>query len=95
MRSEHLIALLPVARQYGVHVLAGSDMVGTVAGEIDQLVKHGLTVAQALEAATTSASEFLGLTGDDDLVTYDADPRDHPELLASPTSVVLRGQRIR
>ena len=76
-------------------MLAGSDVVGTVAGEIDQLVKHGLTVTQALEAATTSAIEFLGLTGGDDLVTYDADPREHPEVLASPAAVVLRGHRIR
>ncbi|MDX6280695.1 MAG: hypothetical protein QOH03_1766 [Kribbellaceae bacterium] len=93
--DERLTAMLPLARQYGVQVLAGSDMVGTVAGEVDQLAKHGLTVAQALEAATTSAIDFLGLTGTDDLVTYDADPRDHPEVLASPSSVVLRGRRIR
>jgi len=77
-----------------VQVLAGSDVVGTVAGEIDQLVKHGLTVTQALEAATTSATEFLGLTGDD-LVTYDADPSEHPDVLASPAAVVLRGHRVR
>ncbi len=95
VRSEHMTAVLPLARQYGVHVLAGSDMVGTIPGEIDQLVKHGLPVTQALEAATTSAIEFLGLTGNDNLVTYDADPRDHPEVLASPSSVVLRGDRIR
>lgn len=95
VRSEHMTAMLPLARQYGVHVLTGSDMIGTVAGEIAQLAKHGLTVTQALEAATTSATEYLGLTGTDDLVTYDADPRDHPEVLGSPASVVLRGQRIR
>jgi imidazolonepropionase-like amidohydrolase len=95
LRAEHLTAMLPLALQYGVRVLAGSDVVGTVAGEVDQLVKHGLTVTQALEAATTSASEFLGLSVTDDLVTYEADPRDHPELLATPTAVVLRGHRIR
>jgi imidazolonepropionase-like amidohydrolase len=94
VHSEHMTAMLPLARQYGVQVLAGSDVVGTVAGEIDQLVKHGLTVTQALEAATTSATEFLGLTGDD-LVTYDADPSEHPDVLASPAAVVLRGHRVR
>jgi imidazolonepropionase-like amidohydrolase len=95
LHAEHMTAMLPLALRYGVHVLAGSDVVGTVAGEIDQLVRHGLTVAQALEAATTSATEFLGLSGEGDLVTYEADPRDHPELLATPTAVVLRGHRIR
>jgi imidazolonepropionase-like amidohydrolase len=94
-RVEHMTAMLPLARQYGVHVLTGSDVFGTVAGEVDQLVKHGLSVTQALEAATTSATEFLGLTGSEDLVTYDVDPREHPEVLAAPAAVVLRGQRIR
>ncbi|WP_405063817.1 amidohydrolase family protein [Kribbella sp. NBC_01505] len=94
-RTEHIAEMLPLARQYGVHVLAGSDMVGTVAGEVDQLVKHGLTVTQALEAASTSAADFLGLTTTDNLVTYDADPREHPAVLATPTAVVLRGHRIR
>lgn len=94
-RTEHMAEMLPLARQYGVHVLTGSDMIGTVAGEVDQLVQHGLTVTQALEAATTSAADFLGLTTTDDLVTYEADPRHHPELLATPTAVILRGHRIR
>jgi imidazolonepropionase-like amidohydrolase len=94
-RTEHMAEMLPLAGQYGVHVLTGSDMVGTVAGEVDQLVRHGLTVTQALEAATTSAADFLGLTATDDLITYDADPREHPDILATPTAVVLRGHRIR
>ncbi|MET7282207.1 amidohydrolase family protein [Kribbella sp. NPDC005582] len=95
LRTERMTEMLPLARQYGVHVLTGSDMIGTVAGEVHQLAHHGLTVTQALEAATTSAIDFLGLTGTEDLVTYDADPREHPEVLATPTAVVLRGQRIR
>ncbi|TDU90045.1 hypothetical protein EV138_3628 [Kribbella voronezhensis] len=94
-REEHMATMLPLARQYGVRVLTGSDVFGTVASEIDQLVKYGLTVTEALEAATTSASEFLGLTGTEDVVTYDADPREHPEILGAPAAVVLRGSRIR
>lgn len=94
-RSEYMASMLPRARQYGVRVLAGSDVVGTVAGEVHQLVKHGLSVIEALEAASTSAQDFLGLTGQGDLVTYDADPRDHPEVLATPAAVVPRGHRIR
>ncbi|WP_020392150.1 amidohydrolase family protein [Kribbella catacumbae] len=95
IRSEYMASMLPLARQYGVRVLAGSDVFGTVASEVDQLVKHGLSVTEALEAASTSAQDFLGLTGQGDLVTYDADPRDHPEVLATPAAVVLRGRRIR
>lgn len=94
-RSEYLASMVPLARQYGVRVLAGSDVVGTVAGEVHELVRHGLTVTEALEAASTSAQEYLGLTGEGDLVTYEADPREHPEVLASPAAVVLRGHRIR
>ena len=93
--SEHLAAILPLAERYGVRVLTGSDVVGTVAGEIDLLVKHGLTVEQALVAASTGAQDFLGLTGDGNLVTYDADPREHPEILATPAAVVLNHRRIR
>lgn len=94
-RSEYMASMVPLARRYGVRVLAGSDVFGSVASEVDQLVKHGLSVTEALEAASTSAQDFLGLTGQGDLVTYDADPRDHPEVLATPAAVVLRGHRIR
>ncbi|GAA0960380.1 amidohydrolase family protein [Kribbella koreensis] len=94
-RSEKAAAMLQLARQYGVRVLAGSDVVGTVAGEVEQLVRHGLTVTQALEAASTCAREFLGLEGEGDLVTYDEDPRERPDVLATPAAVVLRGLRIR
>ncbi|GAA1565671.1 amidohydrolase family protein [Kribbella sancticallisti] len=94
-RSEYLASMLPLAIQYGVRVLAGSDVVGSVAGEVDLLVKHGLTADQALAAATTSAQDYLGLAGTGNLVTYEADPREHPEVLATPSAVVLRGLRIR
>jgi len=94
-RSEHLASMLPLADQYGARVLTGSDVVGSVAGEVDLLVKHGLTVTQALEAASTAAQDYLGITGTGNLVTYDADPRDHPEILATPAAVILRHHRIR
>ena len=94
-RSEYLASMLPLADRYGVQVLTGSDVVGTVAAEIDLLEKHGLTVSQALVAASTGAQDFLGLTGDGNLVTYDADPREHPEVLATPAAVVLQHRRIR
>ncbi|MEI8406687.1 MULTISPECIES: amidohydrolase family protein [unclassified Kribbella] len=93
-KSEYLASMLPLADRYGVRVLTGSDVVGTVAGEIDLLVQHGLTVTQALEAASTGAQDFLGLTGDGNLVTYDADPREHPAVLATPSAVILNHRRI-
>ncbi|TDD55038.1 amidohydrolase [Kribbella antibiotica] len=93
-RSEQTAAMLALTDRYGVRVLAGSDVVGSVAGEVDLLVKHGLTVTQALVAASTGAQEYLGLSGDGNLVTYAADPREHPEILATPASVVLNGKRI-
>jgi len=93
-KSEYLASMLPLADRYGVRVLTGSDVVGTVAAEIDLLVKHGLTVEQALTAASTGAQDFLDLTGAGNLVTYDADPREHPEVLATPAAVVLNHRRI-
>ncbi|MFI5736018.1 amidohydrolase family protein [Kribbella sp. NPDC051587] len=93
-RAEQTAAMLALTDRYGVRVLAGSDVVGSVAAEVDLLVKHGLTVTQALVAASTGAQEYLGLTGDGNLVTYAADPREHPEILATPASVVLNGHRI-
>ncbi len=93
-RSEYLASMLALADRYGVRVLTGSDVVGTVAGEVDLLVKHGLTVTQALTAASTGAQEFLGLTGDGNLVTYDADPREHSAVLATPAAIILNHRRI-
>ncbi|MFI7059734.1 amidohydrolase family protein [Kribbella sp. NPDC050124] len=93
-RSEYLASVLPLADRYGVHVLTGSDVVGSVAGEVALLVEHGLTVDQALAAASTSAQEYLGLSGNGNLVTYDADPREHPAVLANPAAVVLNHRRI-
>jgi imidazolonepropionase-like amidohydrolase len=94
-RSDHLAATLPLAERYGVRVLTGSDVVGTVAREIELLVEHGLTVDQAIAAGSTSAQEYLGLTGGRNLVTYDADPREHPAVLAQPAAVVLNDRRVR
>ncbi|MEU4605319.1 amidohydrolase family protein [Kribbella sp. NPDC023972] len=93
-RSEYLASMLSLAVRYGVRLLTGSDVVGSVAGEVALLVRHGLTVDQALAAASTSAQEYLGLTGDGNLVTYDADPREHPAVLARPAAVVLNHRRI-
>jgi imidazolonepropionase-like amidohydrolase len=78
----------------GVRVLAGTDAVATIATEIALLAECGLTVEQSLAAAGSTARDYLGISPEGDLVTYDADPRSHPEVLTSPAAVVIRGRRI-
>jgi hypothetical protein len=51
--------------------------------------------ADRIAGRWTGAQDYLGLTGDGNLVTYDADPRDHPGILATPSAVILHHQRIR
>lgn len=99
---DNIRATLPRAVALGVPVLAGTDTVahGSIAGEVALLVEFGLKPLDALRAATTTARAFLSAPGLEDgapgdLVTFDADPRDDPEVLRSPTAVVLRGRRVR
>jgi imidazolonepropionase-like amidohydrolase len=92
--------LLPRAASLGVTLLTGSDVVGTVAGEVALLTSYGVAPMQAIAAATTSARRFLGFDplapgAPADLVTYDADPRDDPEVLAHPAAVLSAGVRVR
>jgi imidazolonepropionase-like amidohydrolase len=91
--SDRWRELIPHAIASGVHVMTGSDIVGSVVGEIALLVDHGVAPEDALRAATTSAREFLGATSTD-IVTYDKDPREDPEVLRHPAAVVLRGTRV-
>jgi imidazolonepropionase-like amidohydrolase len=76
-------------------VLAGTDIVGTIAEEIALLAGHGLTVTQALAAGGSTARDFLAIHPAGDIVTYDDDPREDPGVLASPAAVVVRGVRVR
>lgn len=93
--SERLRDALPYAAARGVRVLAGSDVTGTIAREVALLAGHGLTVTQALAAAGSAARDFLGIRPAGDIVTYHADPRADPGVLASPAAVVVRGTRVR
>lgn len=94
--AERLSALLRAAVARGVTIMTGSDVVGTVAEEIRLLHAYGLTVEEALRAATTAARQYLGDdSSGNDLVTYEHDPRADPELLREPTAVVIRGRRVR
>ncbi|HEV2891494.1 MAG TPA: amidohydrolase family protein [Frankiaceae bacterium] len=93
---------VPHAARLGVTVLAGTDTAphGSIAGEVALLAAYGLDPLDALRAATTAARAFLGAPGIEDgapadVVTYDADPREDPEVLRSPAAVVRRGVRVR
>jgi imidazolonepropionase-like amidohydrolase len=92
---ERLRDCLPHAVAHGVRVLAGTDVVGTIADEIALLADHGLTVGQAIAAAGSLARDFLGIHPAGDIVTYDGDPREDPGILARPAAVVVRGVRVR
>jgi imidazolonepropionase-like amidohydrolase len=94
-QSDRLREYLPYAVSQGVKVLAGTDVVGTIAGEIALLSAHGLTPTQAIAAAGSLARDFLGIRPQGDIVTYHADPREDPSELARPAAVVIRGTRVR
>src|SRR5262249_32883180 len=73
------------------------DAAGTIADEIGLLAEFGLDPTTALQAATTSAYEFLQVDpahpGEPaTLVTYDDDPRDDPRILGSPPAGVIGGR---
>jgi imidazolonepropionase-like amidohydrolase len=95
---ERMRELLALALRLGVPVLAGSDEMpaGRTYREIAQLVHSGgLSPAEALTAATSSARSALDLPGrPSDLVTYDVDPRGDIDALARPAAVVVGGERV-
>ena len=97
-RYDAYRALLPEAARLGVTVLAGTDMLphGSIAREVESLVRHGLEPRIALSAASSGARAFLGFPpfaegAPADLVLFAADPRNHPEVLAKPSLVMLGG----
>jgi len=84
-------ATMRAARQAGVKIAVGSDVSLGTGLEIQRMVHHGLTPAEALTAATKTAAEALGLaehigTVEEgklaDLVIIDGDPLAEPGLLA-------------
>ncbi len=93
---ERFRELLPYAVDSGVPVLAGTDVVGSVPGEVALLAGLGLSPEQALAAASDTARAFLAVPGEQcDIVTYEHDPRDDPAVLRTPAAVVVGGTRIR
>jgi imidazolonepropionase-like amidohydrolase len=95
-------ASMRAARQAGVRIALGSDMSLAAGLEIQRMVHHGLTPAQALVAATKTAAEALGLDAHigtvtegklADLIVVDGDPLAEPLLLCDPARIWLVLQR--
>ncbi len=93
--------LIPVAVEAGVHVLAGTDLVGTpadVAAEALRLGEYGLSNDQLVAAVSTDVFEATGRAhGFDvgapaDAVFFAADPVGEPEVLARPKIIMRRGR---
>ena len=93
---DRVRTMLPLAVKLGVPVLAGTDVVGTLAKEVVLLSQAGLTPDEALAAATTWPKQFLHVVDDDaaDFVTFATDPRDDEAELAQPLAVFIDGVRI-
>lgn len=95
--------LLPMAVEAGVHVLAGTDLVGTpvnVAAEAVRLGDYGLSNRQVVEAVSRSA--FVA-TGRDphfapgtpaNAVFFDEDPVRELGVLTHPATVIRLGRRL-
>ncbi len=91
--------VLKEAAARGVTILAGTDTAGSIVDEVRHLIDFGLTPLEALRAATTAARTFLGLPSLEDgaaadVVTFEADPREDPDALATPIAILLGGVRI-
>ena len=95
---EEGAASMRAARQAGVKIALGSDTSLAVGLEIQRMVQHGLTPAEALVAATRTAAEALGLDEHigtvtegklADLTIVDGDPLAEPHLLSDPDRIWL------
>jgi imidazolonepropionase-like amidohydrolase len=99
---EGSLANVRAAAEAGVVVLAGTDRFpcGTVANEVEWLIRGGLSPESALAGASWTARSWLGLPGlidgaPADLVVYDTDPTEDPRVLAHPSVIILRGRVFR
>lgn len=96
-------ALLSAAVAAGVHVLAGTDLVGApanVAAEALKMGEHGLSAAQVVDALSSSGLRATGRpTGFEigapaDAVLFPADPLVEPGVLGHPGQVIRRGNLV-
>jgi imidazolonepropionase-like amidohydrolase len=107
MRDLHARRYQTVAAAHdaGLPIYLGTDAGGSLphglaAQEAAELVRAGLSRAEALTAATWGARSWLGRPGLDegasaDLIVYQADPRADIAVLAAPDHIVLRGKVVR
>jgi imidazolonepropionase-like amidohydrolase len=91
-------ASMRAARQAGVKIALGSDISAGTGLEIQRMIRHGITAAEALVAATKTAAEALGLAEHigtvaegklADLLIVDGDPLAKPELLDDASKIWL------
>jgi imidazolonepropionase-like amidohydrolase len=91
-------ATLRAARQAGVAMAVGGDVVHGTGLEICRMIHHGLTAEEALVAATRTAARALGLSEHigtvepgklADLLITDGDPLREPGLLTDPDRIWL------
>lgn len=91
-------ASMRAARDAGVKIALGSDKEVCAGLEIQRMIFHGLTAAEALVAATSTAAQALGLAGHvgtveegklADLLIVDGDPLAAPGLLADRARIWL------
>jgi imidazolonepropionase-like amidohydrolase len=97
LREGHgrVAEMLPLAVRLGVPVLAGTDVTGSIPGEVALLAEMGLDPQDALAAASVWPRRFLGAAAAADIVTYRHDPREDPDQLGDPAAVVAGGTRLR
>lgn len=98
--QERTRQLLSLAVRQSVPILTGTDVVGTLPGEVAHLTGFGLNPADAIAAATSWAYSFLSLVPNQPgilatFVTYQEDPLSDPQVLQSPAAVVIGGVRVR
>lgn len=95
--------LLPLAVEAGVHVLAGTDLVGSpadVAAEALKLGDYGLSAAQVVAAVSGSAFLAMGRSASfeigapADAVFFPANPLEELEVLGHPSGVVRLGRLV-
>jgi imidazolonepropionase-like amidohydrolase len=95
--------LLGPALDAGVHVLTGTDLVGSPADVVDEamkLVEYGLTTAQAVHSVSSAARVALGRPepftpgSPADATLYPANPVTEPAVLRHPTLVIRRGNLV-
>lgn len=100
---NHIRRMLPLAAQAGVHVLVGTDLVGSpanVAAEALRLADYGLSSTQVVTAVSTGAFTATGrhdpfaVGSPANAVFFDADPIGELGVLAHPSRVVRLGRAL-